>query len=217
MSAKVCVVLSGCGFLDGTEIHEAVVSLLALSRGGAKVTIAAPNKAQHHVVNHLTGEADEADSRNVLVEAARIARGEITDLNDISTEDFDALFLPGGFGAAKNLSSFAFEGPAGSIDATVGACIQAFHAAGKPIGAVCISPALVALALGKGTLTIGSDAGTAAALESLGATHSTCPVTEAVVDTELKLVTAPAYMENASIAQVADGIEAAVAAVLGMC
>ena len=217
MSANVCVVLSGCGVYDGAEIHEAVISLLALSRAGANVTVAAPNKAQHHVVNHLTGEVEEDHSRNVLVEAARIARGEISDLADINAEDYDALFLPGGFGAAKNLSSFAFEGSAGSIDATVRSCIQAFHNAGKPIGAVCISPALVALALGKGTLTIGSDEGTAAALESLGASHSVCSVTNAVVDSENKLVTAPAYMENASIAQVADGINAAVSAVLELC
>ena len=217
MSQKVCVVLSGCGFLDGAEIHESVATLLALSKAGADYTVAAPNKDQHHVVNHHTQSEMSGESRNVLVEAARIARGPVTDVATIQASDFDALFFPGGFGAAKNLSSFAFKGSGGDIDPQVARVIQEFHQSGKPIGAVCIAPALLALALGKGTVTIGSDAGTADNLEQLGSTHQVCPVTQAVIDSANKLVTAPAYMEDAKIHEVAQGIESAVNAVLEMC
>lgn len=216
MSKNIAVLLSGSGVYDGAEIHEAVASLIALSKRGATVQAFAPNKKQHHVINHLTGE-EMNESRNVLVEAARITRGAILDIMDANVKDYDALFIPGGFGAAKNLSSFAFEGASGSIDPSVKEFIQAFHQAGKPIGAVCIAPALLALALHKGSITIGSDQGTASALEQLGAKHSVCPVTEALVDEENKLVTAPAYMEDAKIHEVAEGIEKAVQAVLDLC
>ena len=216
MSKNIAVLLSGCGVFDGSEIHEAVASLIALSKAGVSVQIIAPNINQHHVINHLTGE-EMNEQRNVLVEAARIARGSIMNITDIKVEDYDALFIPGGFGAAKNLSSFAFEGPSGTIDSSVKKLIQAFHQAGKPIGAVCIAPALLALALNKGSLTIGSDQGTADALEQLGANHTVCSVTEALVDRENKLVTAPAYMEDAKIHEVAEGIEKSVQAVLALC
>ena len=217
MSQKVCVVLSGCGFLDGAEIHESVATLLALSKAGADYTVAAPDKVQHHVVNHHTQSEMTGESRNVLVEAARIARGPVADVATIQAADFDALFFPGGFGAAKNLSSFAFKGSGGDIDPQVARLIKEFHQSGKPIGAVCIAPALLALALGKGTVTIGSDTGTAGHLEKLGSTHQVCPVTEAVIDNANKLVTAPAYMEDAKVHEVAQGIESAVHAVLEMC
>ena len=115
MSQRVCVILSGCGFLDGAEVHESVITLLALSKAGAQVTIAAPNIDQHHVINHHNSTPMEGETRNVQVEAARIARGPVADLEDIKASDFDALFMPGGYGAAKNLSSFAFDGSAGSI------------------------------------------------------------------------------------------------------
>ena len=216
MSKNIAVLLSGCGVFDGSEIHETVASLIALSKAGASVQCLAPNKKQHHVINHLTGE-EMTETRNVLVEAARIARGAILDIKEAKVEDFDALFIPGGFGAAKNLSSFAFEGSSGSIDPSVRSLIQSFHQAGKPIGAVCIAPALLALALHKGSLTIGSDQGTAEALEQLGARHQVCTVTEALIDHENKLVTAPAYMEDAKIHEVAEGIEKAVLAVLELC
>ena len=216
MSHKVCVLLSGCGVFDGAEIHESVATLLALSKAGANVVFTAPNRNQHHVINHLDGsEMDE--TRNIRVEAARIARGNVLNISDVDIDEMDALFIPGGFGAAKNFCSFAFEGANASIHEDVKALIQSFHNAGKPIGAVCIAPAVLALSLGKGTMTIGSDAGTAEALESLGATHQVCPVTEMLVDRENKLVTAPAYMEDAAIHEVAEGIEKAVRAVLELC
>ncbi len=211
---RVAVVLSGCGYLDGAEIHEAVLTLLALDRAGAAVQCAAPDKPQHHVVDHLTGTPTD-ESRNVLHEAARLARGRIVPLSTIRAEDFDAVFLPGGFGAAKNLSTVAFDGPAATVDPDLVRVLRAFRAAGKPIGAVCIAPAVVVAALREGAVTIGDDAGTAAAIEAMGGAHVACPVTELHVDRERRIVTAPAYMYGeARIADVAAGIEKAVAATL---
>ncbi len=209
MSKKVLVILSGCGVYDGSEIHEAVITLVALSAAGADVTCAAPNKAQMHVVNHASGD-EMAESRNVMVESARISRGNIADLADVSADGFDAVFLPGGFGAAKNLCTFATEGPDCSIDGDVNRLLQAFHAAGKPIGAVCISPAVVVKALGAVTVTIGQDEGTASALQAMGGTHAPHAVTECHVDAENKVVTAPAYMLDAPLHEIATGIQAAV-------
>jgi len=212
MSDKnILVLLSGCGVFDGSEIHESVITLLALSKLGAKATVTAPNKDQAHVVDHNAGAPSE-ETRNVLVESARIARGPVLALNEVNVSDFDALFIPGGFGAAKNLNTFAFDGADCSIDADVEKVIQDFHAAGKPIGAICIAPTVVVRALGKGIVTIGSDPDTASAIESMGGHHMTCAVTETAIDPENKLVTAPAYMCEASLADIATGIEKAVTA-----
>ena len=134
--------------MDGAEIQEAVCSLLYISQNGSTYEVVAPNKDQHHVVNHHTEESQE--SRNVLVEAARIARGSVKDLKDVQAEDYDALFLPGGFGAAKNLSTFAFENENGTIDPDVKRVINDFHNGGKPVGAVCIAPAVLSFGFGKG-------------------------------------------------------------------
>lgn len=214
---KVAVILSGCGYLDGSELREAVITLLALDSLGARVQCAAPDKAQHHVVDHLTGEVVPGETRNVLVESARIARGNVVPLTAIRAADFDALFLPGGFGAAKNLSTVAFDGPAATVDAEVARVCREFRAAGKPIGAVCIAPAVLVRALGEGEVTIGDDAGTAAAITAMGGAHVECPVEQIHVDAERKLVTAPAYMYgDASISDVAAGIEEAVAATLDL-
>jgi enhancing lycopene biosynthesis protein 2 len=215
MSKNVLVILSGSGVFDGTEIHEAVIALLALDKAGANAVCAAPNKKQMHVINHATG--DEMDEqRNVLVEAARISRGNITDLADVVVDEYDALFMPGGFGAAKNLCTFATEGANCSIDGGIERVLKEFHAAGKPIGAVCISPAVVVRALGNVTVTIGSDPGTADALSAMGGVHANHAVEECHIDHTNKVITAPAYMVDSGIAQVAAGIEAAVGAVLEM-
>ena len=215
MSKNVLVVLSGSGVFDGTEIHEAVITLLALAKKGANVVCAAPNKNQMHVINHATGDVMD-EQRNVLVESARISRGNITDLADVNAEDHDAVFLPGGFGAAKNLCTFATEGAGCSIDGDIERVLKDFHAAGKPIGAVCISPAVVVRALGGVTVTIGSDPGTADALAAMGGTHANHPVEECHIDQDNKGITAPAYMVDTGIDQVARGIEAAVDAVVSM-
>ena len=217
MTTRVGVVLSGCGFKDGGEIHESVLTLLALDRAGAEVHCFAPDVDQAKVVNHLTGEPVE-ETRNVLVESARIARGEIKDLSEAKADDLDALVLPGGFGAAMNLSDFAVKGSDGTVNPTLAKLLRDMHAQKKPIGAICIAPATVALALGseKPTLTIGNDAGTAQAIEACGASHQDCPVDDFVVDRERRIVTTPAYMLGPSIRHIAAGIDRCVAEVLSM-
>lgn len=216
MAKKVGVILSGCGVYDGAEIHESVITLLALDRAGAEVVICAPDIEQMHVINHHTGEVAEGESRNVRIEAARIARGPVADVAELDAGDLDALILPGGFGAAKNLCTFAVAGADCEIDPGVAALVREVHAQGKPIAAVCIAPALLAKVLGTEgpKLTIGNDAATAGAMEAMGATHVTCPVTEFVIDRERKLVTSPAYMLAGSISEAAEGIEKTVAALM---
>lgn len=214
---EVGVVLSGCGVNDGTEIHEAVITLLALSRAGANAVCMAPNVEQMHVVDHLTGDAGR-ERRNVLVESARIARGKVIDMAKVDPSTLDALILPGGFGAAKNLCDFAVKGAGCTVHPEVARVVRAVHAAQKPVGAICIAPALVARLLGdeKPRLTIGNDADTAKALENMGARHVACGVEGVVVDPERRIVTTPAYMLARSIAEAATGIEKLVTEVLAM-
>ncbi|MEI4519021.1 isoprenoid biosynthesis glyoxalase ElbB [Pseudomonas sp. CCNWLW23] len=214
MSKKVAVILSGSGVYDGAEIQESVITLLRLDQRGAQVQCFAPNIAQLHVINHLTGE-EMPESRNVLVESARIARGNVKDIRDADVEDFDALIVPGGFGAAKNLSNFAIEGARCTVQPEVLALAEAFAEAGKPVGLICISPALAAKIYGPGvTCTIGNDADTAAAMNKMGATHEECAVTEIVEDKARKLVTTPAYMLAQTISEAASGINKLVDRVL---
>lgn len=203
------VVLSGCGVYDGAEIHEAVLTLLAIDRAGGSYQCFAPDVAQMHVVNHLTGE-EAPESRNVLVEAARIARGAIKPLSAFDAHAFDAIVFPGGFGAAKNLCSFAVDGPECTVNPDVERAIKAMRAAAKPIGALCIAPAILARVLGEVDLTIGTDAGAAAALEQMGAHHVNKLHGEIVVDAARKVVTTPCYMLDSTIGQIADGAEAVV-------
>jgi enhancing lycopene biosynthesis protein 2 len=218
MGKKIGVVLSGCGVYDGAEIHESVITLLAIDRLGGEAVMCAPDIAQLHVVNHLTGEVDEGAERNVLVESARIARGDIRDVASVTADELDALILPGGFGAAKNLCDFAVKGPDCDVEPGVAALVRAVHEQGKPVAAVCIAPALIAKVLGDEgpELTIGNDADTAGALQSMGAAHIDCPVAEFVVDHDRKLVSSPAYMLAQSISEAAEGIERTVEALLEM-
>ena len=214
MSKKIAVILSGCGVYDGAEIHESVITLLRLDQRGAQVQCFAPNIAQLHVINHLTGE-EMPESRNVLVESARIARGNIKDIREASVEDFDALIVPGGFGAAKNLSNFAVEGAGCTVQPEVLALAEAFAEASKPVGLICISPALAAKIYGPGvTCTIGNNAETAAAMNKMGATHADCAVGDIVEDKARKLVSTPAYMLAQSISEAASGINKLVDRVL---
>lgn len=210
---RFAVVLSGCGVYDGTEIHEAVLTLLAIDRAGGVYQCFAPDTAQRDVVNHLTGQP-AGESRNALVESARIARGRIKPLSDFDAGAFDVLVFPGGFGAAKTLSSFAIDGPDCMVNPDVVAAVTGMAAAGKPIGALCIAPALIARVLGEVDLTIGNDAGTAAALEQLGARHRNAGHGEVVVDRVRKVVSTPCYMLDAHISQIADGADAAVRALI---
>jgi enhancing lycopene biosynthesis protein 2 len=217
MNERVGVVLSGCGYLDGSEIHESVLALLALDRAGCEVHCFAPDVAQSAVVNHLTGK-ESPETRNVLVESARIARGKVRPLKEARAADLDALVLPGGFGAAKNLSDFATKGAEATVNPDLQRLLRDLHAAKKPIGAICIAPGTVARALGAHhpTLTIGHDAATARAIEACGATHEACAVDDVVVDEANRIVSTPAYMLGPSIRHVAEGVERCVSKVLDL-
>ena len=209
---KVGVVLSGCGVYDGSEVQEAVLTLLALDRLGASVVCMAPNIEQDHVVNHRTGKRAE-EVRNVLDESARIARGKVVDVARVKAADLDALVLPGGYGAAKNLSNFSTAGSKARVEPGVGRLLRDMHKAKKPIAALCIAPTVIAAALrderAGTTLTIGSDEATARAIVEMGSKHVVCPVDEIRVDEEQRIVSSPAYMYDARIGEVATGIERA--------
>lgn len=213
---KIGVILSGCGVMDGTEIHESVITLLALDRAGAEAVCIAPNIEQTRVFNHQTNQDAKDETRNVLVESARIARGPVRDVAEVEAEELDGVILPGGFGAALNLSSFGLKGPDCEVNGEVARLLEDMAAARKPIGAMCIAPAAVARALGANApeVTIGSDPGTAAGIEQMGARHVPCAVGEAHVDARRKIVTTPAYMLAKSIGEAAEGIEKLVAEVV---
>ena len=216
---KVGLLLSGCGVNDGAEIHESVIAMLALDRAGVEMELMAPNIDQMHVVNHYTGqEMDEY--RNVLVEASRIARGNIKDMAEISGNDIDALIIPGGFGVAKNLCDYAMAGPECSINPDVFRLISELQLLNKPIGAICIAPAMMAKIFGEqgvsANMTIGFDEATSKDIESMGSVHVECKVSDMVVDEDNYLVSTPAYMEAKSIKEAADGIEKLVKQVLSM-
>lgn len=218
---EVAVILAGSGHVDGAEIREAVFTLLALDQHGARVQCLAPDDVQHEVVDHRTGRAVEGARRNMLEEASRIARlGKCRSLAQADPAAFDALLLPGGAGVAKNLCSFARDGASGRVRPDVQKFVAAFLDAGKPVGAVCIAPALVALVLAatgrRGRLTLGSGEGVAAAVAAMGQTHVAVPTArEIVVDEALKLVTTPAYMfDDARISDVWTGVERCCAEVL---
>ena len=206
---KIGVILAGCGFKDGAEIHEATFTLLELNRRGAQYVCCAPNANVKQVIDHQTG-APAGETRNILKEAARIARSEITDVAKVRAAELDALILPGGFGAARNLCSFADEGPECSVNPDVEKLVGDMLAAKKPIGAICIAPALLARVCGKrgvkAKLTIGDDAGTARAIEAMGCAHENCAVDECCVDAAHKIVTTPAYMLGPGPAAIHAGI-----------
>lgn len=210
---KFAVVLSGCGVYDGAEIHEAVMTLYAITKNGCTYQIFAPNIPQHHVVNHINGNVMN-ETRNVLVESARIARGNIKPLSEFNPEFFDALIFPGGFGVAKNLSSWAFDSANCTVIPEVMKVIKDMYSAHKPIGALCISPVLLAKVIGNATITIGKDAPTAKALESIGAKHQQAGHGQVVVDERNMLFTTPCYMLDATIVDIADGAKAIVSEML---
>ena len=214
---KVAVLLSGCGVFDGAELHESVLTLLEIANAGASYQCFAPDIAQLHVVNHLTGEVDTTDSRNVLVESARIARGEIKSVAALDINEFDALIIPGGFGAAKNLCNFALAGANHVVDKSVEQFISQFSQASKPIGFMCISPVMIPQFYSAGvTGTIGSDVDTAAAFEQQGGCHQVAAVDAIVVDEVNKVVSTPAYMLADNILDAHKGITKLVTSVLSM-
>ena len=210
---KFAVVLSGSGVFDGAEIHEATLSLYAIMKNGASYEIFAPDILQHHVINHITGEEMD-ESRNVLVESARIARGAIKNIKEYNPEDFDGLIFPGGFGVAKNLSTVAFHGPDAEVNADVSAAVKATYEIGKPIGALCIAPAMMAKIFNDATVTIGQDPDTIDAIEKMGATHVSTTHGDVVYDDQLNLFSTPCYMLDANILQIGEGAENIVTAML---
>ncbi|MCD6272146.1 MAG: isoprenoid biosynthesis glyoxalase ElbB [Deltaproteobacteria bacterium] len=216
MGKKVGVLLSGCGVFDGAEIHESVLTLLNLDKAGAEIVCMAPDM-EFPVVNHITQEAT-GEKRNILLESARIARGEIKNLKDVQASDLDALIMPGGMGAAKNLSDFADKGTDAVVLPEVQRILQDMVSAGKPVGAICIAPATLTKALGdkKPEVTIGNDVNTASALESMGARHFNCNVDMVHVDEKNKIVTTPAYMLGPGIKDIAVGIEKLVNKIVSM-
>jgi enhancing lycopene biosynthesis protein 2 len=214
---KIGVILSGCGVYDGAEIQEAVLTLLAISKLGHEAVCLAPDVDQAHVIDHLTGQVTQ-EKRNVLTESARIARGQVKDLKNVKASEVNALILPGGFGAAKNLSSFAFQGKDCKVNPEVARMIKEVHAAGKPVGAICIAPALLSKVF-EGTgmkLTIGNEKEPAEAINAMGNRHVECGVLEIVIDSKNKIVTTPAYMLAQNISEAAAGIEKLIIEVIRM-
>lgn len=212
---KFAVILAGSGVYDGAEIHEATLTMLAISRQGAEYQCFAPNINQHHVINHLNGE-EMKETRNVLVESARIARGNIKDLKEFDGNNFDAIIFPGGFGAAKNLSTVAFDGANATVNSEVEKAIKQMFELKKPIGALCISPTIIAKVLGDVNLTIGQDEGTIEVIEAFGATHIETDHGDVVFDEEKLVFTTPCYMLDATILDIDDGATNVVYAMLEM-
>lgn len=220
MKKKIGVVFSGCGVYDGAEIHESVLILLAIDRAGAEAVCMAPNIDQMHVVNHLTGDEVAGEKRNVLVEAARIARGNIKDISEVKADDIDALIFPGGFGAAKNLCTMAVKGENAEVNPEVSRLVKEFQKKQKPQAAVCIAPAMYAKIFEKEsaspTLTIGNDKNWSEKIENLGSKHQDCEVQNIVIDKKNKIITSPAYMLGKTISEVAEGIEETVRELVAM-
>lgn len=212
---RIAVILAGCGNKDGGEIHESVMTLWAIHRHGGDYQCFAPDIPQHHVLNFITNEEMD-EKRNVLVESARIARGNILDLAAFDADEFDALIIPGGLGVAKNLSSFAFDGPDCTVNGDVRRSILAMAEQNKPIGALCIAPAIIARVLGDVELTVGSSGATGKALEKMGATVRETGHGEIIIDRKSKVVTTPCYMLDARVDQIADGADRLVEAILSM-
>ncbi|MBP6976971.1 MAG: isoprenoid biosynthesis glyoxalase ElbB [Bacteroidales bacterium] len=210
---RFAIILAGCGSKDGSEIHEATMTMLAIQKNGAMYEIFAPDLPQHHVVNHITNQ-EMREARNILVESARIARGNIKALSRFRAEDFDALIIPGGYGVAKNLCDFAFKGDACSVNPEVEKAMKAMAEKGKPIGALCIAPVLLAKVFGDAEITIGQDRVTATAVEKMGARHITTGHGEVVIDRKRKLFTTPCYMLDASIVNIWEGADAIVKSML---
>lgn len=215
MKKRFAVVLAGCGVYDGTEIHEAISTLLAIDKTGSVYQCFSPDINQYHVVNHFTGK-ETKETRNVLVESARIARGNIKNLSEYTPNDFDAIVFPGGFGVAKNLCTFAVDGPDCLVNPVVEEAVLKSREAELPIGALCISPVLLVSILGELQVTIGTDKETAEAIESIGATHKTTNGSNIVIDKENKIVSSPCYMNNTSISIIAQGAENVIEALYGL-
>jgi len=214
MKKKIAVILAGNGVYDGSEIYETTMALYAIEKNEMEYMCFAPDIPHAHVINHLTGE-EMNESRNVLIEAARLARGQIKELTQLNVDDYDALLIPGGFGAAKNLCDFAFKGDAMTVLPELEHIIKAFHEKQKPIGALCIAPTIIAKVLGA-KVTIGNDPDTAKAIVSMGGVHEEKNATDITIDEKNKIVTNPCYMSANTIYEIGEGSEACVEALKGL-
>jgi enhancing lycopene biosynthesis protein 2 len=203
---KFAVILAGSGVFDGAEIHEATLTLLAIKKMGADYEIFAPDILQHHVINHLTGE-EMHEKRNVLVESARIARGNIKPLTQFKADHFDAIIFPGGFGVAKNLCNWAFEGDNCSVNPDVEKAINEMYIARKPIGAMCIAPVILGKLFAGTNLTTGNDKASADFIKKMGSEYTKTTHGEVIVDKTKKLFSTPCYMLDADIVEIAEGTE----------
>lgn len=213
---SIAVILSGCGVFDGSEIHESVLTMLALDKNNSRVSFFAPNESQSTVINHITGK-EKTEIRNQMEESSRISRGEIAPLSSADANKLDALIIPGGFGAAKNLCDFAVKGSECEINKDLLSLVQLMHQQKKPLGLMCIAPVMLPKLLNKSVkLTIGNDPDTIAEIEKMGGTHIQCTVDNIVVDENNRVVTTPAYMLAQSIAEAEKGITMLVEKVLEM-
>jgi len=210
---KFAVILAGCGVYDGAEIHEAVMTMYAIQKNGAEYQVFAPDINQHHVVNHSTG-AVMPETRNVLVESARIARGNILPLHELEMRDFDAVIFPGGFGVAKNLCTYAFEGAQCTVNSDISILLKEAFSLRKPIGALCISPVLLAKIMGDVTITVGPDEEDAANVIAMGANHIATKHGDVVIDEKHRLYTTPCYQLKSTIVQIAEGADNIIKAML---
>ncbi|TSA36893.1 MAG: isoprenoid biosynthesis protein ElbB [Porphyromonadaceae bacterium] len=201
---KFAVILAGCGNRDGAEIHESVMTLYAIARTDSSYTVFAPDVNQYHVINHYTGQPTD-ETRNVLVESARIARGKIRPLSEFNAQNFDILMFAGGFGVAKNLCTYAFDGIDCTVNPEVERAVISMHSSRKPIGALCISPVILAKVLGNVSITMGQDQTSIKNIKAMGAIHQTTHAREIVIDNENKVVTSPCYMLDSSIVDIAEG------------
>jgi enhancing lycopene biosynthesis protein 2 len=210
---KFAIIISGCGNLDGAEIHETLMTMLAIDKRGFVYEMFAPDIEQYHVINHIT-KKEMPEKRNVMIEAARIARGNIKNINKFSVKNFDAVVFPGGYGVAKNLFSYALDGVHANVLPHIEKIIKDTHAAGKPIGALCISPVLIAKILGNITVTIGQDQATADDIIKMGANHINAIQTDVVSDRKNKIFTTPCYMLDANVSDIAEGADNLIEAML---
>lgn len=200
------ILLSGAGVYDGSEVQEAILTLLYLDQLGTNIVYLAPNKTQLHVINHNSKAVSKESTRNILTESSRLTRGNVIDVKNINANDLDALILPGGFGAAKNLSTFALKGADCSVDPDVETLIKTLHSQKKPLGFICIAPVIAAKVIKGATVTIGQDAETAEAIENMGGTHIVANVEDIVIDKENNIISTPAYMLGLSIGDISEGI-----------
>lgn len=218
MKKHIAIILSGCGVFDGSEIFETTLTFLAIEHHGSTFQCFAPDIEQSKVVNHLTGEVMEGETRNVLVESARLCRGEVKNINELNEAEFDGMILPGGFGAASNLSDFAEKGVEATINPDVYRVVRSFVDAKKPVGFICIAPALVPMIYKKGVqVTIGNDKETADTINKMGAIHVECDVDDFIVDMVKKVVTTPAFMLASNITEAQVGIDNLVTEVISLC